>query len=181
MYRPRSPASPSTGERASAGPPPRRSASWAVGPAVRAADPGPAGDAAIGPPCTPNVPAYWRGVGGRTQGAVVAAAGGRGAREAPRLAGDRWGAPRPGVWLAGGAGGLGRREPWRGDDRGRRIGRDGLSLTPHPARTVGVPAVVPRGDVTLVRNVHQDPGQRTRAGPRVRRPPSGPQPCRSGR
>jgi hypothetical protein len=57
------------------------------------------------------------------------------------------------------AGGLGRRESWRGDDQGWRIGCGGLGLTPHPARTVGVPAVVPRGDVALVGNVHEDPSE----------------------
>ena len=56
------------------------------------------------------------------------------------------------------AGGLGRREAWRGDDHGRRRERDRLSLTSHPARTVGIPAVVPRGHVALVGDVHQDPG-----------------------
>jgi len=57
------------------------------------------------------------------------------------------------------AGGFGRRESWRGDDQGWRIGCGGLGLTPHPARTVGVPAVVPRGDVALVGNVHEDPSE----------------------
>ncbi len=47
------------------------------------------------------------------------------------------------------------RESGRGDDHGRRLKRDGLRLTSHPARTVGVPAAKPRRDVTLVRPVHE--------------------------
>ena len=54
------------------------------------------------------------------------------------------------------AGGLRGRESWRGDDHGRRR-RQGFRRTPHSARAVGVPAIVPRGDVPLVRNVDQDP------------------------
>ena len=46
-----------------------------------------------------------------------------------------------------------------GDDQGWRIGCCGLGLTPHSARKVGVPTVVPRGDVALVRNVHEDAGE----------------------
>jgi hypothetical protein len=57
------------------------------------------------------------------------------------------------------AAGLGRRESGRGDDHGRRLERGGLSLTSHPTRTVGIPARVPRGDVALVGDVHQHPGQ----------------------
>lgn len=41
------------------------------------------------------------------------------------------------------AGGLGQRESWRGCDQGWCIVCCGLGLTPYPARTVGVPAVVP--------------------------------------
>ena len=73
----------SIGERASARPPPRRCASRAVRPAVRPGDPGPAGAggdrgvAAVGPPRTPNVPAWSGGVGeAHPQGGVGAAASG---------------------------------------------------------------------------------------------------------
>jgi hypothetical protein len=73
----------SSGERASARPPPRRCASRAVRPAVRTGDPGPAGAggdrgvAAVGPPRTPNVPAWSGGVGeAHPQGGVGAAASG---------------------------------------------------------------------------------------------------------
>ena len=54
---------------------------------------------------------------------------------------------------------LGRLPSWRGDDHGRRIGHDGLGLAAHAARAIGVPAVVPRGHVALVRNVGQRPRQ----------------------
>ena len=57
------------------------------------------------------------------------------------------------------ASGFGRRESCGGDDEGWRIGCYGLSLSSHPARTVGVPAVVPCRDLPLVRNVHEHPGQ----------------------
>ena len=43
----------------------------------------------MGPPRAPNVPAGRGASGGRTQGAVGASTGGRGARDAPRLAGAR--------------------------------------------------------------------------------------------
>jgi hypothetical protein len=46
------------------------------------------------------------------------------------------------------AAGLGGREAWRGDDGGRRTG-SGLGLPPHAARAVGIPAIVPRGDVDM--------------------------------
>ena len=48
------------------------------------------------------------------------------------------------------ASGLGRRDSWRGDDHGRCVDCGGLSLPSHPTRTVGIPAVVPRGDATLL-------------------------------
>ena len=57
------------------------------------------------------------------------------------------------------AGGLGGRQPRRGGDHGRRSGRDGLSLTSHPPRAIGIPAVVPRRDVALVGDVHEHPGE----------------------
>jgi hypothetical protein len=53
--------------------------------------------------------------------------------------------------------GLRRRQSWRVHDRQRCTGRDGLLLGPHPAWAVGIPAVVPRRDVALVRDVHQHP------------------------
>ena len=56
------------------------------------------------------------------------------------------------------AGGLGGRQSWRGDDGGRHRRRGGR-LAPHPARAVGIPAVVRCRDVPLVGDVHQHPGQ----------------------
>jgi len=41
------------------------------------------------------------------------------------------------------ASGFGRRESWRGDDRGRRISGGGQGRPSHPPRAVGIPAVVP--------------------------------------
>ncbi len=55
------------------------------------------------------------------------------------------------------AGGLRRRQSRRVHDRQRCTGRDGLLPGPHPARAVGIPAVVPRRDLALVRDVHQHP------------------------
>ena len=43
----------------------------------------------MGPPRTPNVPAWWRGVGGRVLMGVGASTDGCGARDVPRLAGAR--------------------------------------------------------------------------------------------
>ncbi len=51
--------------------------------------------------------------------------------------------------------GLGGREPRRGHHRHRSIGTGGLCLTTYPARAVGIPAIVPRGHVALVRDVDQ--------------------------
>ncbi len=104
------------------------------------------------------------------------------------------------------AGGLGRREAWRGDDHGRWLKRDGLNLTSHPglmshpARTAGIPVVVPRRDVALVGDVHEHPGRnssgsavsvpadwpsdlsgRVRGASRTRNRPRGPRrPCARG-
>ena len=58
------------------------------------------------------------------------------------------------------AGGLRRGQPWCGDDCGRRIGDGGLGLPPHATRAVGIPAIVPRGDVDLVGDVDQHARQR---------------------
>ncbi len=147
-----------------------------------------------------------RRVGERAWGACRAPA-----RGGPR----RWGAPRPGVCLARGAGpevredlvdhrrlgnerddphgamagrtyqrvdhdnlleqgrppatGLGRRESWRGDDVGQRRG-GGLALTPHPARAVGIPAIIPRRDMPFVRDMEQHPRQKRQrvGGPTAR-------------
>ncbi len=56
----------------------------------------------------------------------------------------------------------GRRESWCGDAGGRRTGGGGggRGLTPHPALSAGVPAIVPRGDVAFVRKAHEqsEPG-----------------------
>jgi hypothetical protein len=56
------------------------------------------------------------------------------------------------------AAGRSRRELWRGDDGGQHRG-GGLGVTPHPARAVGIPAIVPRRDMALVRNVYEHPGE----------------------
>jgi hypothetical protein len=56
--------------------------------------------------------------------------------------------------------GLGWRQPWRGDDGGRPVGSGRRRLLAHAPRTVGIPAVVPRGDVALIGDVHQHPGQK---------------------
>jgi hypothetical protein len=57
----------------------------------------------------------------------------------------------------GGSGGrgLGRRQPWRGDDGGRPVRGGGRCLVPHATRAVGIPAVVPRRDVPFVGDVHE--------------------------
>ena len=61
--------------------------------------------------------------------------------------------------------GLGRRQSWFGNDRRCTcLGR--LFLAAHAARVVGIPTVLPCGDVTLVRDVDQDPGEELQ---RVRR------------
>ncbi len=69
------------------------------------------------------------------------------------------------------AAGLGRRESWRGDDGGQRRG-GGLGLTPHSARAAGIPAIVPRRDMPLLRNVHEHSRQELERvsglGPRAR-------------
>ena len=79
--------------------------------------------------------------------------------------------------------GLGWCQPGRGDEGGRPrpVCGGGRGLAPHPARAIGIPVVVPCRDVPLVGDVHQDPGPKTRAGPRSRCPPSDRPPCRSGR
>lgn len=56
-------------------------------------------------------------------------------------------------------GGLGRGQPRRGHDGHRGIDGGGLRLGAHAARAVGIPAVVPRGHVALVRDVDQHPGE----------------------
>ena len=48
------------------------------------------------------------------------------------------------------SGGVGRRQPWRGDDGGRPVRGGGRRFISHAAGAVGVPAVIPRGDVALV-------------------------------
>ena len=53
-------------------------------------------------------------------------------------------------------GGFGR---GAGDDRRRHHPDRGLSLVPHTTRAVGVPAIVPCGDVDIVRDVDQHPSQ----------------------
>ncbi len=57
------------------------------------------------------------------------------------------------------AGGLCRRQPRCGNHRRRPVRRCGRRLPPRAPWAIGIPAIVPRGDVALVRNVHQDPGQ----------------------
>jgi hypothetical protein len=57
------------------------------------------------------------------------------------------------------AAGLGRRESGRGDHGGWPVRGGGCRLVPHATGAVGIPAIVPRGDVALVGDVHQHPGQ----------------------
>jgi len=52
-----------------------------------------------------------------------------------------------------------RRQPRRGDDRGRPVRCRRLRLPPHAAGAIGIPAVVPRRDVPLVGDVDQHPRQ----------------------
>ncbi len=82
-------------------------------------------------------------------------------RMGPRQVGHARGSTSKSCWSRGcpPAGGLRRRQPWCGDDRGRRIGDGGLGLPPHGTRSIGIPARVPRGDVARVGDVHQHPGR----------------------
>jgi hypothetical protein len=57
------------------------------------------------------------------------------------------------------ASGLARRQAWRGNDRGRPVRGGGRRLAPRAPRTVRIPAVVPCGDLPLVRNVHEQPAR----------------------
>ena len=59
------------------------------------------------------------------------------------------------------AGGLRRRESGRRGDGGwpRPVCGGERRLVPRAPRAVGIPAIVPRGDVALVGDVHQHPGQ----------------------
>jgi len=57
------------------------------------------------------------------------------------------------------AGRLGRRQPGCGHHRGRIVRRGGRRLPPHAQRAIGLPAIVPRGDVPRVRHVHAHPGE----------------------
>jgi hypothetical protein len=48
------------------------------------------------------------------------------------------------------AGGLDRRQPWGGDDRGRPVRYGGRRLVPHATGAVGIPAIIPRRDMAKV-------------------------------
>ena len=97
--------------------------------------------------------------GGRTHGAVVASADGRGARAGPRLAGAgvdaglRAAAEAARVWRCV--------RIWSITEICvmNATMRIGLGLTSHPARAAGVPAVGPRGRVAVVFNLHHNPCQ----------------------
>jgi len=110
-------------------------------------------DALVGRTRAPNVPAHRRGVGVRLSGLggprrVVAWRPVQTVQTVQTVLGPRAdSARRRGLPSRRG---LGRCQPWRGDDRGRHLGLGRLGLTAHPAGAVGVPAIVPRRDVPLV-------------------------------
>ena len=58
------------------------------------------------------------------------------------------------------AGGLRRRQPRRGNHRGWPVRRCWRRLPPHAPPAIGIPPVVPRGDMALVGDVDQHPRQK---------------------